>query len=155
MTNTEKNEVFFASIPEDVRMALLDLPNPILSPARVRDMVAYCMFTEGENTDNHVVGEGIVTNIGFHPGRLAERASEIAAMLDQLPDDFKASGGGGMSFLNACNDLLGRQWTGLHTDMEMLFQLGTATGKAKLLLPREMWAILPGGMPYYVLDMID
>jgi hypothetical protein len=36
--------------------------------------------------------------------------------------------------------------------MEHLFQLGLAAGYVKPLLPREMWAAFPGGVPYYVVN---
>ncbi len=73
-------------------------------------------------------------------------------MLDELPDSFKKSGGGGMSFQNACVDKQGNQWTDFHQRMEQLFQLGIGIGKVELLMPREMWAMLPGGMPYYAIN---
>jgi hypothetical protein len=109
-----------------------------------------CLFKPGEPTDDHVKAEGVVGNVGFHPGRLAAYGEQIGELLNELPDDFKASGGGGMSFLNACMDRHGNQWTGEHRTMEQLFQLGVASGKALCLLPREMWSALPGGMPYFV-----
>jgi hypothetical protein len=34
--------------------------------------------------------------------------------------------------------------------MEGLFCLGMAIGKVECLMPRKMWTILPGGMPYYL-----
>ena len=71
-------------------------------------------------------------------------------MLENLPLDFQENSGGGMSFLKACDDQEGNQWTGLHRRMEELFVLGTGLGKVKCLMPRELWAALPGGMPYYV-----
>jgi len=66
-----------------------------------------------------------------------------------LPEQFKGSAGGGWSFLNACDDKHGNQWTDLHLRMEQLFQLGIGIGKVKCLMPRAMWSALPGGMPYY------
>jgi len=57
-----------------------------------------------------------------------------------------------MSFLNACQDRNGNQWTDLHQRMEQLFVLGQAAGFVSCLLPRDMWAALPGGMPYYVVS---
>ena len=122
----------------------------ILDPEQVNAIFMDCLFKEGEDTSKHVKAEGITKNVGFHPERLEGHKAEIATMLDELPDEFKESGGGGMSFLNACNDKHGNQWTGLHQRMEQLFQLGIGVGKAKLLMPREMWSALPGGMPYYV-----
>jgi len=122
----------------------------LLNPEFVQAIFNDCLFKPGEDTSNHVKAEGISCNIGFHPARLESHKDEIVAMLDELPDDFKESGGGGMSFLNACNDKHGNQWTGFHQRMEQLFQLGIGIGKVKLLMPREMWSALPGGMPYYV-----
>lgn len=122
----------------------------VLNPEKVNAIFVDCLFKGGEDTNRHVKAEDIVRNVGFHPERLESHKAEIAAMLDELPDEFKESGGGGMSFLNACNDKHGNQWTGLHQRMEQLFQLGIGVGKVKSLMPREMWGALPGGMPYYV-----
>ena len=41
------------------------------------------------------------------------------------------------------------QWTGLHQRMEQLLQLGIAAQRVELLVPREAWKFMPGGMPYY------
>lgn len=122
-----------------------------LSTKRVENVFMDCLFRGGEDTSSHVKAEGITTNVGFHPERLKNHETEIIEMLNELPDEFKETSGGGMSFLNACNDKQGNQWTSFHHTMEQLFQLGIASGKVKLLLPRKMWGVLPGGMPYYVI----
>jgi len=122
----------------------------VLDPERVNAIFTDCLFRDGEDTSNHIKAEGIVRNVGFHPERLQNHKAEIEAMLDELPDEFKKSGGGGWSFLNACNDKHGNQWTGLHQRMEQLFQLGIGIGKVQYQMPREMWSVLPGGMPYLV-----
>ncbi|MFH1955712.1 MAG: hypothetical protein ABIJ36_02250 [Patescibacteria group bacterium] len=123
--------------------------NEILNAERVHDIFVDCLFRDGEDTSNHIKAEGIVKNVGFHPERLQNHKDEIVAMLNELPEQFHESGGGGMSFLNACNDKYGNQWTDLHQNMERLFQLGIGIGKVKLLLPREIWNVLPDGVPYY------
>lgn len=123
-----------------------------LDPRRIQEIFLDCLFQDGEDTSGHVDAEGIQCVVGFHPGRLAKHKEEICALLDELPDEFKKSGGGGMSFLNACLDKHGVQWTGLHSRMEQLFQLGIGVGKVQCLLPRELWAALPGGMPYFVVN---
>ncbi len=107
-----------------------------------------CLFKEGEDTKNHAIGKGVINDFGFHPERLAFHADDIQTMLDELPDEFREDKGGGMSFLNACMTRDGHQW-GEHRNMEQLFALGTASGKAKMLMPREMWNMMPGGMPYF------
>lgn len=58
--------------------------------------------------------------------------------------------GKGYSFLGACLDKNGRQWTGQHLLMEELMLMGIAIEKVKILLPRKCWGIFPGGMPYFV-----
>jgi hypothetical protein len=92
---------------------------------------------------------GIVSTFSYDPAKIDQHYDEIVDLLSQLPDSFKTSGGGGMSFLNACVDRDGNQWTGEHSVMEMLFLLGKATGHVSECLPRELWSVLPGGMPYY------
>lgn len=88
----------------------------------------------------------------FRADRIAEHRDEIAAMLNALPDGFHADKGGGMSFLNACVDRTGRQWCDTHATVGMLVALGIATGMLAFAAPRSMWRVLPGGMPYLVVD---
>ncbi len=109
-----------------------------------------CLFKDGEDTSQHVKAEGIIITVGFHPDRLKQHESEIVALLAELPNEFQESGGGGMSFLQACVDRHGNLWTGLHQVMEQLFLLGIASGKVVCPMPRNMWSALPGGMPYYM-----
>jgi len=125
----------------------------ILNATRVKEIFLACLFKNEEDKSKYVPAAGITTtNVGFHPGRIEEHKAEIANMLNELPDEFKESGGGGMSFLNACMDRHGNQWTGFHQTMEQLFLLGLATGKVTCLLPRESWPALYGGMPYYAVN---
>lgn len=121
-----------------------------LTADRVTAVFRDCLHTDDESLDGAVIVEGIINKSALHPERLASHRAEIAAMLAELPDEFRKSGGGGWSFLNACDDRNGRQWTGLHQTMDQLFQLGIASGLAAYLMPREMWAVMPGGMPYIV-----
>ena len=116
----------------------------------VSETFKYCLFKEGENTDNPVYGEGARTHVGFNPERLQESIFKIVEMLNELPDSFKISGGGGMSFLNMGVDKNNNEWTGLHRNIDELVCLGLASGKMTYLIPREMWSVLPGGMPYLV-----
>ena len=122
-----------------------------LDPERVDAIFIDCMFRKDEDTSKHIKAEGITITVGFHPERLENHRVEIEAMLDELPKEFKESSGGGWSFLNACDDKHGNQWTDRHQQMERPFQLGIGIGKVSSLLPREAWSSLPGGMPYYVI----
>ena len=39
--------------------------------------------------------------------------------------------------------------------MEQLFVLGMGLGLVKYGLPRSMWNVLPGGMPYISIDLLS
>ena len=124
-----------------------------INPQAVEATLIDCLFTDEEAPDGKppkdaVMAEGILRNFGLHPQRLESHREEVKGWLDLLSDDFRYGGGGGMSFLNACYDRNGEQWTGLHLRMEQLFVLGIGLGMARWTLPREMWDVLPGGMPY-------
>ena len=119
-----------------------------LTAENVNAVFMDCLFRDGEDTSNPAVGEGVLHKFGFHRERLEAHRDEIKQMLNCLPDNFQASKGGGWSFLNACMTKDGEQW-GEHRSIEQLLALGLASGQATMLMPREMWKVLPGGMPYF------
>jgi len=119
-----------------------------LTAANVNDVFMDCLFREGEDTSEAIMIEGIVNTFGFHPRRLKSHFSSISALLDHLPDSFHEGKGGGMSFLNACQDDKGKQW-GEHRNMEQLMCLGIAVNRAKYCTTRDMWPVFPGGVPYF------
>ena len=125
-----------------------------LTPHNVEKIFLNCLFDKKEdsqeNTKNAIFVEGIISDFGFNPKKIELHKNEIIELLSHLPDKFKQSFGGGWSFPNACETDTGKQWTGLHRNMEQLFALGLAINKVKCLMPKNMWKILPGGMPYYV-----
>ncbi len=123
-----------------------------LTSNNVEKVFMDCLFKDGEDTSVHVVAEGIQGKVGFHPERLGEYRDDVKAMLLCLPEGFHSKSGGGASFLNACNDKNGRQWTDLHQRMDQLFQLALALELGKYCMPRPMWSALPGGMPYVVIN---
>lgn len=122
-----------------------------LTSENVSKILNDCLFKEGEDTTKHIVAHAVRLKIGFHPERLESHKQEIIEMLNQLPEEFKASGGGGMSFMNACVDAEGDQWAE-HSNIDELLCLGLAIQKVEFTLPREDWRILPGGMPYFVVN---
>lgn len=121
----------------------------ILNSENVRNLIMYCLFREGESTDNAIIVNGIMKNMGFHPERIKEQEDAIMELLLELPEAFMESKGGGWSFLNACMNKDGGQW-GEHSSMEDLFLLGMAIEKVSYLMPKELWSALPGGMPYLI-----
>ena len=122
-----------------------------LSSENVTATVISCLFNDGEDTKAAVIVNGIMKNIGFNPLKLQDNKENIIDMLMQLPIVFRESSGGGMTFLNACQDIDNDQWTGDQSIMEDLFLLGIAIGKVEWLLPKEFWKTLPGGVPYVVI----
>jgi hypothetical protein len=127
----------------------------MLEAGRVAAVFDLCLVHSPPTVDDIIVVEGIEKTAIFQAAQLVDYHDEIVAMLQELPDEFQAAKGGGWSFLNACNDKNGRQWTGLHQTMDQLFMLGQAIGRVRPCLPREFWSNLPGGMPYYVISEED
>lgn len=105
-------------------------------------------LAEERTSDEVVPVDGVMNGFVLKKDKLKFYREEIKGMLDILPDDFREHGGGGWSFLNLCVRKDGEQWTGSHAVMEHLVCLGIGSGKMKYLLPRQMWKVLPGGMPY-------
>lgn len=131
----------------------------IIDPQEVEKMFLDCLYKKKEMEgvdgvpEDAVTVEGIVQKFGFHPGRLEEKRTKVAELLKALPHQFRRNGEGGWSFLNACIQENGVQWTGLQERMEQLFCLGMGVGLVESKLPRKMWSVLPGGMPYYVINV--
>lgn len=127
-----------------------------LTAQNVVDTMLSCVFENGtpeaEILARAVLVEGIMCKFGFDPEKLKAKEADIASMLEQLPHQFRANVGGGYSFLAACLRADGVHWAE-HKTMDELFCLGMAIGKVKLCAPRELWTSLPGGMPYYVIDL--
>lgn len=133
----------------------------LIDPEEVDKAFNQCFYTEKEITsfvdgklpEDAVIVEGIVNKFAFHPRRLEAQRGKVAGWLKLLPNKFKKNGGGGCSFLQACVQEDGRQWTGLHLRMEQLFCLGMGLDLVQCQIPRKMWPMFPGGMPYYVIDI--
>lgn len=115
-----------------------------LTAQNVEDLFRECLAHDGVEVDG-VIGKAMLKVDG--------REVHIRSMLASLPSEFRSSGGGGWSFLNACLRGDGTQWTGLHQTMDRLFMLGIAAGLVHWLMPRDMWPTLPGGMPYVVIEI--
>ncbi len=118
-----------------------------LTAENVEKVFMKCLYKNGEDTTGYIPAKAVMTNVGFNPIRLKENEKNIIELLSDLPNDFKTSGGGGTSFLNACMDKYGNQW-GEHQNIDQLVCLGIASGLVSFPMPREMWSALPGGMPY-------
>jgi len=139
-----------------------------LTSENLQGVTKDCMPEEGEITSAQaqdildgkvesdkfvVLIKGIVSTFAFVKEKITKHEEDIRSMLSELPENFRQDKGGGWTFLNACNRADGVQWTGLHRDMEALFCLGIAAGLAEWTMPREMWEVMPGGMPYVAIKI--
>ncbi len=121
-----------------------------LQAERVRAIfVESVILTEMFDEATALRGNGVTGQVPFDAERLEAHRDEVRAMLAELPEQFRS----GWSFLCACHDRDERLWTGLHQDMEQLFQMGTALDLAEKQDFGEMFGIpglpMPGGMPYF------
>lgn len=104
-------------------------------------------IVDGKPACDHVVAEGIINSFAFNTKRLNDHAEEIGLLVDQLPIRLEP-----VSFLQLCMDKEGRQWANEHKIMEQIVALGVATKKLAYGMPRELWGICPGGVPYIGLE---
>lgn len=131
-----------------------------LTAENVHATIKYCLpddvsdadrkkLIRGEAVDGITMVEGVIGGFAFVTAKLEEKRVDIKTMLKDLPDEFMKSGGGGHSFLNACMTKDGEQW-GEQPTVGELVCLGLGLKLVEFVMPREMWSILPGGMPYFV-----
>lgn len=124
-----------------------------LTPSTVADIFKDCLPAKSSALENQTVKvKGIVITVLFIKEKLSAHQEEICSLLNELPDGFQKSKGGGMSFLKMCEDKNGNLWTGEHRVMEMLLLLGLGIEKISFAMTREMWSVLPGGMPYITVE---
>lgn len=117
-----------------------------LTPENVETVFARCLRNEGEAPLYRGVMLGAYLDV-------SEDRENIRLMLGDLPDPFQTEIGGGWSFLNMCVDRRDHQWTGLHQTQDKLVALGLASGHLRFCLEeRDMWSMLPGGMPYIMVE---
>ena len=127
-----------------------------LTAANIKSVIHDCLFTADELANgtptDYVAAEGVMMQVGFHPGRLESHREDVRSMLGQLADDLMHDKGGGMSLMNMPFTKDGTQY-GEQRDADALYLLGSALGLAKYVLPRPMWSMFPGGMPYIVVTL--
>jgi hypothetical protein len=157
-----KAGIYTVTTPEGVvwdftqPLKIQDAFSEILTASNVSHILRDCLFNADEMDGNTPKAEiemvqatGVVGSFGFHEERLESHWKIIKGFLEQLPDEFRQSKGGGCSFLNMCNRKDGEQW-GEHRNMDELLCLGLGLGMIQYPMPRETWQVLPGGMPYVV-----
>jgi hypothetical protein len=129
--------------------------NNKLNPDNVHRVFTDCLYdsnVQEKEKANAVFSSAVLVVAEFRPDRLEAHKDDIKQMLNELPDDFKKSKGGGMSFLRMCEDKNGELWTDLHMTCDLLLCLGLATKEMSLLHERDIWAAFPGGVPFVVVN---
>jgi len=130
---------------------------PLINATEVGEIFDDCLYKgekpNYETSEDTIVVEGVVHKYAIDLSKLEKYADRVVELLGYLPIQFHKSGGGGWSFLQMCDDRNGVQWTGFHKRMEQLLVLGIALEKARIQIPRDMWKVFPGGVPYLVVDV--
>lgn len=116
----------------------------ILLENKVTEIFMDCLFTEDEDSTNFLEVEGILVNVGFNPIKIEKHRDSIRDLTNKLNENFLI----GWSFLNICFNKDNELWTSSHKVCEQLLLLGLAIGKLEYILPRDVWNILPGKLPY-------
>lgn len=127
-----------------------------LTSKNVDTVIRDCLYDDADIVDGAlpeeaITVEAIMLNVGFNPVKIAEHTNAIKDMLSYLPVQFFKDDGGGWTFLNMPTRNDGSQW-GEQRDADALLALGIAIGKAEIQMPRDMWAMFPGGVPYIAVE---
>jgi hypothetical protein len=131
----------------------------MIDPRKVQEAFLDSLYPDEELTgtqippEGAVLVDGVMQKVGFHPDRLLKHKEEVSGWLKSLPEPFHKEGGGGWSFLEGCTEATGELWTGEQRIVDQLFCLGMGLGFVTCLVPRDLWIALPGGTPYYMVDM--
>ena len=130
-----------------------------LSSNSVGDVFRSCLFSEEELTESGLPAsamvkvEAVADTYGFSQANLETVKDNIIELLMQLSESFFKGIGDGDSFSNAVRNDRGIVWTKSQVEVDQLLALGLGIGMITYSLPRDMWAILPGGMPYFTINM--
>lgn len=124
----------------------------VLTSEKVRDIFGFGLFKDdeienGKPTGDFIEVEGVTGKFGFHP-RIKDKKEEIQTLINELNPNFKE----GWTFLNLPFDKHDNHW-GEHLNCEQLYVISKAVGLAQFSMPREMWEVLPGGMPYIAFEI--
>lgn len=122
----------------------------------VRELYRSCLLNDDEVKDDmpvvdFILGEGVMSVSVFNSDRIDASRDKIRSLFDRIIPD----GCDNISFLNLCVDKNDNLWTGEHSTVDLLVQLGVATGDISYLVPRKEWKSLPGGMPVFVRNKVN
>jgi len=125
-----------------------------LSTNNVISIFDNCLSNKYTKKENILNVKSVNFNIKFDLEKILKNTNDINSMINELPNNFKENIGGGWSFLNIIINNKGEIWTSEHIIADKLVSLGLATNKLSFLLEKDVWKILPGGMPYIIIHDI-
>ena len=118
----------------------------MIDPNRVRAILLSAFFKERERVKDYVVVHAIYgRDKALHRQRLEASRAEVIQMLSNLPPEFLMAGGS--SFCNMHLDSSYKAW-GSELAAHELLLLAHGLGLAHYVLPKPLWASMPGGMPF-------
>ena len=131
----------------------------MIDSSKLKKILIDCLFDrlelddEGNPPEDDCVSvTGITATFCLCKSRLENHRQEIENYIKELPTEFKK----GWSFLNLCVDKHNNLWTGEHTMCETLLVLSIGLDLACFCTKdREIWSILPGGMPYIQFEDLE
>lgn len=129
----------------------------LIDPQEVHKAFINCLAAVPDENPDIIVVEGIMGRYAMNKTVLEIHREVVTDWLNELPAEFHKIGTrdgaqDGWSFLNVCTDRHGNLWTGMHQTCEELLVLGMALNMVTFMLPRDLWKVLPGGMPYLQVD---
>jgi hypothetical protein len=120
-----------------------------LTADRVHHVYGACWRAEGtRNSLQRIEVVGWLLRHTFSIKKLHGYREEIIRMLLSLPAGFRSDVGEGGSVGNMIERGDGVIWSVDMADIEKLVALGIASGLMNFCAPREVWHMLPGGLPY-------
>lgn len=125
----------------------------MIDATEIDELFRGCLFKEeeleGGKPEGAVIVQGIYVQYAFEPKRLEATRQKVMGYLKELPRGFRhTSEAESRSFLDGCMTESGEQW-GEHRNVEQLFSLAIGLQLGGWLLPKELWSLLPGGLPYF------
>lgn len=123
----------------------------MICPDEINKILISCLYTNEElgalptmnkTPPGMIPARGVMLSVGFNPTMIDLRRNRIHEILTEINPSFKE----GISFMDLPFDKDKNQW-GEQRNADQLLVLGIAIGELKILMPREMWPMLPGGMP--------
>lgn len=129
-----------------------------LNTANVSKIFKSCLFKDDElNEENMptspvVKVEAVASTFGFHQERLGAIKPKVMELLSQMPEAFFKDIGQGDTFLNGLVNDKNIPWSTNQSDLDMLLALGLGTELITYSMPRDMWPILPSGLPYFTIN---